>query len=65
MLDSVGVRVGAGEESEAAVGELAFVPKGWRVVANGFQSDKMVGVGEDKGQVVEVLDDTEVRPTSF
>ena len=65
MLDSVGVRVGAGEESEAVVGELAFVPKGSRVVANGFQSDKMVGVEEDKGQVVEVLDDTEVRPASF
>ena len=65
MLASVGVLVGAGEESEAVVGELSFVPKGCRVVANGFQSDKMVGVGEDKGQVVEVLDDTEVRPTSF
>merc|ERR1712010_210785 len=60
MLASVGVQVGAGGESEAAVGELVFVPRGWRVVANGFQSDKMVGVGEDKGQVVEVLDDTEV-----
>ena len=65
MLDSVGVRVGAGEESEAVVGELASVPKGSRVVANGFQSDKMVGVEEDKGQVVEVLVDTEVRPTSL
>ena len=61
MLDSVGVQVGANKESKAEVGELAFLPKGSRVIAEGFQLDKMIVVEKNKGQVEEVLDDTEVH----
>ena len=72
MHNSVGVLVGADIEGEAEVGELAFVPKGSRVVsnvstevsnvANGLQLDRVNGMEEDKGQVVEVLDDVLVEP---
>ena len=61
ILDSVGVQVGSDKESRDEVGELAFVPKGCRVVAKESQLDKMIVVEEDEGQVVEVLDDTEVH----
>ena len=61
MLDSVGVQVGSDKESRNEVGELAFVPKGYRVVAKGSQLDKMIVVEENKGQAEEVLHDTEVH----
>ena len=68
MLDSLGADVIGDEESMAEVGRLAFVPKGSRVVpnesrvaANKPQSDKMIRVDEDKGQAVEVLDDSKVH----
>ena len=62
MLDSLGLLVGADEESEAEVGELVFVPKGSRVVVKGSQLGKMTGVEETIGQVVEVLNDPKVHP---
>ena len=61
MLDSVGVQVGADKERKNEVGELAFVPKGSRVVAKGSQLDKIIVVEENKGHVKDVLDDTEVH----
>ena len=61
MFDIVGVQVGSYKESKAEVGELAFVPKGCRVFAKGFQPDKIIVVEENKGPVEEVLDDTEVH----
>ena len=61
MLDSLGVLVGADEESEAELGELVFVPKGSRVVVKGSQLGKMTEVEENQGQVVEVLNDPKVK----
>merc|ERR1719209_1901978 len=63
MLNSVRVLVGADVEGEAEVGELAFVPKGSRLVSNvstevsnvaNGQLDSAIGMEEDKVQVVEV-----------
>ena len=65
MRDSLGVLVGADDKSEAEVGELAFVPKGSRVVAKGSELEKMIGVDENKVQVVEVLDDPKVHTLKF
>ena len=57
----MGVLVGADDKSEAEVGELVFVPKGSRVVAKGSELEKVIGVDENKVQVVEVLDDPKVH----
>ena len=65
MRDSLGVLVGADDKSEAEVGELVFVPKGSRVVAKGSELEKMIGVDENKVQVVEVLDDPKVHTLKF
>ena len=58
------VSPGADQESEGEIGELTFVPKGSRVVAKGAQLDNVVVVDEDKGQVVEVLDEVKVQSSS-
>ena len=65
MRDSLGVLVGADDKSEAEVGELVFVPKGSRVVAKGSELEKMIGVDENKVQVVEVLDDPKVHTSKL
>ena len=68
MLDNLGADIIGDEENIAEIGRLAFVPKGFMVVpnesreaANKPQSDKMIMVEEDKGQAVEVLDDSKVH----
>ena len=61
MRDSLEVLVGADDKGEAEVGELVFVTKGSRVVAKGSELEKVIGVDENKVQVVEVLDDPKVH----